>query len=405
MGKRKRADIYDLDFLAAQLENARSGRGFEAFAYEEVKVILQTAFPFSDKIPDAQRGTVLDEGVRNAAGSEKIDKKTLTSCIRKAEQKLLKSKPFDAVLVTSVSLMPQRPFRTRRITAAGVTLYRHMPRHLRAERGRPALKIPEADQVQRGYAAVRVKTKGRSNGEAVDNGLAAFDLRRSYWNYQANKGTFLRFFTGPTPPINNYRLGRVHTLHALDGSSLAEGHWFEPSFHEAQGPQVSTAVWRELLETERHIARRMSTHPYRHAMEKVFLRYTRALDSADFESVFLKLWGVMEHLTGATGQNYDDVVKRASFLFHDRELARHLLEHLRDQRNAIIHDEGTDTDLERLAVQAKRVVEVLMRYHLNVGKQYESVAEAATLLAQPHNRPDLDARIKLARSAIRFLGV
>ena len=138
-----------------------------------------------------------------------------------------------------------------------------------------------------------------------------------------------------------------------------------------------------LGDAERRIVRRMNKHPYREALERVFLRYTRALDSADFESVFLKLWSLMEHLTDAAGQNYDDVVKRALFLFSDRKLTRQLLEHLRDQRNAIVHDEGTDTDVERLAFQAKRIVEALMRFHLNTGRHYESIAEAATILSQP----------------------
>lgn len=405
MAKRKRVDIYDLAFLAAQLEDARRGGGFEAFSYEEIKVILQTAFPFSPKIPDTQRGSVLDEGIHNAAESGKIDEKTLKSGVRKAEQKLLNTKPFAAVLVTSVSLMPPPPFRARTIAAAGVTLYRQMPNRFRTERGRSALRIPEADQFQREYAAVKVKATGRSNNEAFEDGLAAFDLRRSYWNYQMNRKKLLRLFGGVVEPVNRYRLGRVHTLHALDGSSLVEGHWFEPSFHEVGRSQISTSVWTELLDAERRIVRRMNKHPYREALERVFLRYTRALDSADFESVFLKLWSLMEHLTDAAGQNYDEVVKRALFLFSDRKLTRQLLEHLRDQRNAIVHDEGTDTDVERLAFQAKRIVEALMRFHLNTGRHYESIAEAATILSQPCSRVGLDARIKLSRAAIRFLGV
>ena len=404
MGKRDRNNTYDLSFLASQVERARRGTGFEAFAFEEIRTILQTAFPFSESVPEGERGRILDEGLSQVVKGDTVTKRKLERAIRKAEQEYLKREPFHAILVTSVSLFPPLKVKRRRLASGSIIISRTMPEKYRLERARTELRIPTPDQVQKDYPVVIVRVTGTSNHEAFEKALWSLDLRRSFWNYHSNSRTLMRMFA-VAEPINRHRLGRVHTLHSPSGASLVNSHWYEPTFKAATWHPLTAADWTALMKAELRLQRRLSSHPYQSVIENALVRYSRALDSVDFESAFLKLWGLMEHLTDAGAQNYDMVVKRVLFLFRDRDFTRHLVEHLRDQRNSIVHDGGTETDTERLAFQAKRIVEILLHFHMYFGRRCSSFSEAATFLGQPTSRAALDQRVKTARTAIRFLGV
>jgi hypothetical protein len=404
MARRERKSKYDLGLLASHLERSRRGAGLEAFAYEEIRTILLTAFPFSGSVPDGQKGRILDDGLAQVAKSGKITKQKLEQAIRRAEQKYQRLKPFPAVLVASVSLFPPLAVRNRRVASGKITISRTMPKKYRLERERSELRVPAPDQVQTDYAVVRVKATGRSNPEAFENALWFLDLRRSYWNFHTNRRTLLRM-SAVAEPINRYRLGRVHTLHKPTGESLVSAYWYEPTFKAVTRKRLTNSEWRGLTSAEMRLQRCLNAHPYRRVVEDALVRYCRALDTADFESAFLKLWSLMEHLTDAGAQNYDTVVNRVLFLFSDRDFTRNLVEHLRDQRNSIIHDSGTETDTERLTFQAKRFVEVLLRFHLYFGRRYNSLPEAGAFLGQPTTKDALERRIRRARQAIRFLAV
>jgi hypothetical protein len=126
------------------------------------------------------------------------------------------------------------------------------------------------------------------------------------------------------------------------------------------------------------------------------------LDIPDFESSYLKLWSVLEFLTGTVNGRNEDLIRRCTFFFNERDLARQVLEHLRDRRNAHIHAGTESYQLESLVFQLKRFVERLLVFHLRNGKNFLSIADAGNYLDLPTDPDTLRQRIARSKMALRF---
>lgn len=152
----------------------------------------------------------------------------------------------------------------------------------------------------------------------------------------------------------------------------------------------------------RNISRRLRRHPYGADLRRAMVRYARALDSPDDEATFLKLWSLAETLTHTGGSQYDVTIRRIQFLFDDRTLAKHLLEHLRQQRNQSVHGDTVKEDSRVLVYQAKGYVEALIDFHAGVGRRLASMEEAALMMDLPSEVSILRRRIGLLNRAIRY---
>jgi hypothetical protein len=97
--------------------------------------------------------------------------------------------------------------------------------------------------------------------------------------------------------VNQIRLGRVHTVHEPSGRLAFQGFYV----------QTGAALDRTTLTSERHfnIARdaerktrrfllRIRSETYRQEMKQALVRYTRALDGGDHDSVLLRFWSLLE---------------------------------------------------------------------------------------------------------------
>ena len=359
----RRKNPYDLSFLAAALEKARRGTGFDAFEYHEMEAILHSVLAISDKVPRSQRSRMIAEAIGHASQAGAVTAERLTTGVRLAERQFLGTKPFKAVLVVPVSISLPPPVHQKTLFRGQVTIARWIPAAFREARASSSLRIPEGDRQHDGYSWFLARYRGRSTREAYEVTLHHIDLARAFWNYQLNRSTLMRSFIGSQQPINDIRLGRAHTLHAPGGKSLIAGYWDEPSFVQRRNTNISAADWHSIDVAARRLGSRLLHHPYRHALQRAFVRYVRALDTIDFEAGFIKLWAVLEMLTATSNAQYDTTVKRALFLFEERELMRHVLQHLRDQRNMSVHDDAGLDFSQTYVFQLKRCVEQLIAFH------------------------------------------
>ena len=104
--------------------------------------------------------------------------------------------------------------------------------------------------------------------------------------------------------------------------------------------------------------------PYCSDIEGALIRYVRALDSADLNDTFLRLWSLLEYLTDSGHDPYKVATRRAAFMFADRERSMLVLTHLTNHRNRFVHA-GSDTDeIESLVFLLKRYVDCLLIFHL-----------------------------------------
>lgn len=393
---------FDLSFLAGELESARVNSGFEFFHLQEVTAVLQSAFPFVPEIPRNERGRILNRALALLPVG-RITSQSLDQAIRRAEREFITSPTIHATLVTAISIQTPAAGGNLLARRRTIRISRVLPSRFLRERSSAEARVPEEDVQPRAYSMVRVRTGGRSIGEAFERGLRELDLVRATWNLDRNRRTLAQLGPGAMEPVNEVRLGRVHTLHSRDGALLQHGHWFEPTYMPRQSTAVSAAQWSRMSDGYRRVSGLLARHPYRNALEEGLVRYCRALDSADFEGVLLKLWSVLEFLSDSGGDNYDVMIRRAIFLFQDRRLTRQVLEHLRDQRNLAVHGENGSEHLRSFVLQLKRFVEQFFAYHFGIGRRVGSLSESAALLDLSADPAVLRRQIELRRRALRFI--
>lgn len=150
---------------------------------------------------------------------------------------------------------------------------------------------------------------------------------------------------------------------------------------------------------ERKVRSMRSHHPYARIIDAALRRYARCLDGAKPDMVLVDLWGLLELLTGTERMRYDDTVDRAAFLWPNRDFHKAVLEHLRLWRNRIVHSSESAYEMETLVFQLKRYVETLVWFHIHDGRECGGFDDACRVLAQPHLRRDLNAKLRLLRQA------
>jgi hypothetical protein len=303
----------------------------------------------------------------------------------------------------SVRAWPWRLPERVRIDDATITFARQLPK--RFDRSSLAKNFPDTfrDPDPSDFASVRIRLSARSTDEAGEAAFDAIDLLRGIWNFNLNRPTISRWFTGRPHPVNLIRLGPVHTLHQPDGALAQQTFWYDPFYTPGEPARISDDKWTYIFTNTAAIRRRLAALPYSAAIRDVFIRYTRALDSSDFEKAFLKLWNLLETLTDtAAGESYDKTIRRALYIWRDAEWEGAVLHHLRTCRNASVHS-GYSTDrAEKYVYQLKRYVEELIIFHLTARPVFGTIRVMAEYFELPRDPDTLRKKIALFERALRF---
>jgi len=110
----------------------------------------------------------------------------------------------------------------------------------------------------------------------------------------------------------------------------------------------------------------------------------------------------LELLTKVGHDKYDETIRRASFMFENREYYRQILKHLRDWRNRIVHGSDETNEIRAHVYQLKLFVEQAIIFHLN--PRFTSLNEAWNFLDLPDRKKALDREIELRKAALKYLG-
>jgi len=388
----------NLDLLASRLESIKApGGGFEAFEYERVSVLLDSAVAFAEGIPQSVGRALVANAIR-AAGTKTITAAALREALGRAESQYLAKPRASRVILSTVSLAHGRLMRVVTLSDAVLRFFPKKPR--RYDRAPFAARFRELGVREPSeYSWVAIKVTARSPEEAYNRGVEALDFARGVWNYLLNRGHHLRLSFGAKRPVNRVVAGPVQTVHDSLGRLDGDLFYYEPLYHPANAFDLAQILPR-LQKADVRLRRQLARHPYGDQLKPVFVRYARALDGIDFDGSFLKLWGLLEYLTHTVGRRYDDTVSRALWLFEDRPFHREILEHLREYRNERVHfDRGRDT-IEVFVYQLKGYVEALIFYHVRHGARFGSCTDAAEALALPAEESDLKANITRYRRVL-----
>jgi len=258
--------------------------------------------------------------------------------------------------------------------------------------------VPQAPS---SYTRVVISIKAKSPAAAFHKAMRSLDLQRAIWCLLGNSRMQITFGAPSLKPINAIRLGGHHTLHRTDGKEARDEIWFEPGYVETSLFGFSKpAVVRK---NSKWALRRLTQSPYKDQIISALIRYVRALDETDANTAFLRLWSAIESLTTPEVADYDKLVRRCSFLFHESVFHRQMLEHLREYRNDSVHSGEYSDHARTLCFQLQLYFSTLIWFHIRNANFFTSLSEANQFLDTPPDKGVINRQLGLARKAIKFL--
>jgi hypothetical protein len=256
------------------------------------------------------------------------------------------------------------------------------------------------------YKLVKVSTVGRSEYEAIEKALNALNILRGIWSLFATKGAW-SINSGVTirKPLGIFYTGPFHTLHHPNGKPVNENmYWYDPDFTEDQIIFQDIERLKQIDKKRKWAMRKLMHLEYRKELESLLIRYVEALDQPNTDIAFLQMWSILEKITNTVGSNYDETIKRTTWLYtgEDCLLAKNVLESLRYRRNHYVHSGKTDNqESDQIAYLIKSFIDPhlfrLIANKINV----RSIEEYGDFLSLPTDIATLKKNKKMIGKALR----
>jgi len=196
--------------------------------------------------------------------------------------------------------------------------------------------------------------------------------------------------------------GPIHTIHVPNGKAATDEYWFEPEFDARVNGVALENNYLKVKKFESWARKQLQLCPYGMRIEKLIIRYTRALDERNLTNAFLRIWSLLEELTATQMLNHKLTVRRAARLFQNHEYAQLVLNNLRSFRNRIVHESHETDQAEGLLYEAKSYVETMLRFLLKYHRTFSSLEELGKFLDLPINRDALRTGLRYRRFALEL---
>lgn len=306
-----------LEKLDSQRTNSPHGRmAISGMAYEELLPALHTMMQLSKPVDGVNVQSILFKALLRAPvpltsdgfleSANDLLKEFLS--VREVEYRVL------TTLSVSCSTIPS----TVRIDGVKIDFLKgDFPRKYQGRSDLIKMSDGSDSDAPMNFTRVVISVKAKSPAAAIHKGLRALDLQRALWCLFWNFAFEINIGRRIDTPINVIRLGEHHTVHLANGAAAGQTVWYEPNFSAAKVFSVKspTTVHKNCV-TQRL---RLKKAAYSEKLSAALLRYVRALDERDMNSAFLRLWSVLETLTGDGAADHEKLVQRCSFLFKDRD--------------------------------------------------------------------------------------
>jgi Apea-like HEPN len=208
---------------------------------------------------------------------------------------------------------------------------------------------------------------------------------------------------GEWNPINTIMLGGMHSLHLSNGELAENFCWCEPAYRKIRASTFSQNLLTNHTLSITWAYDQLTKVPYRRTLKESLIRYVRAFDENDNNTVILKGWGAIEKVVVAGEKNCDLVSKRCSYLFEDREYHKQIIEHLREYRNASVHAGEYLNDVKTHCYQLQYYFLKLISFYLSNAEVFTSIEEANSFLDLPNDISKLHREKELLEKAIKFM--
>jgi hypothetical protein len=369
---------------------------YTSYLYDDCVEVLLAALDYRSTIPEDTVRGFLRRSLAEALKKKPVSHDLIVRAVSRMETEYiaLPLKPF--TLFGSISITSQRHI--SQIDYRGHTIFFGKDVPPDVSKREPEFKRIFLQAEQREfpprYLRYAISTIGRSDSEAGNVALDVMDYHRALWNLPLNSSLGWRHSTR-REPINKIMLGPLHVLFTEDFGLVEDKWWHELGQSHPVKPYDISNIWNRLKSFERRVFKKLNSSSLRQFFLKALVRYVRALDGQDYESVYLKLWSLLEYLTQTGHEKYDVTIRRASFLWKDHAFHRQVLNVLRDARNVAVHlDQFSGSRGEAYIYQLKRYVEDLLIFLLSNCEKFKSLDEVKDLLDLP---PDSDLLIRKQR--------
>jgi len=400
-----------LDAIGTPANTSGGGIQWPGFATQRFQVVLRSAVivldPDGDEINETDAWTIVWSAVtallKKEGGGKPIQaSKLLQEADRKAAEFFRKPENVYVMVTTlSVKDLPALRVDVRGSIISGLrSRGKRYPYPEVVSNAYP--RIAEKAAKYKGKC-VKITTKGRTMFEAANNSMANLGLLRGLWTLFIQYGAWSLSFGGAREKrLGVIHAGPIHTLHNPDGSLVADLFWYEASFESPFDLYVPSDGWAKIEKHRRWAMRRLKSLPYRRDLEDLLVRYAAALDQADLDLAFIKLWSILEKLTDTVGANYEETVRRAVWVYDEPQLAAEMLGAMRTHRNRLVHSSQSADQRDQVAYMVKSFVEPHLLRLLRNDFQVSSLEEYGRLLALPSNLTELKKQQQRLGRAVRF---
>jgi hypothetical protein len=352
-------------------------------------------------VPQRQRYELLRTTVKELIVAGRLTPETVQEAYIQRQRQYLKQRPRRYVLVSSLSIPYVNSYQRIQWNGASISFSWKHPRKYRhpdwiAEQGGPPDRVPME------FTAVRVAVNARCEWSASENALRQLNLVRACWNLDHNRRWWQRMRGTSERPINRVLTGPVHTLHFPDGSLASDSYWSPPSPPPARSRSIRSE-YVGMKKMEARVRRACENEKLADLITVGLIRYGEALDETTQEAAFLRLWGVLEHLTLTTGKEtrHTDTVERASVLVaSDRRYDAAVLDYLRESRNQLVHHGAGVEPFGVALAQLAKYVEGVLLYLIANSRAFDSEDMLREYLQLPSDPEKLRLGIDLRRFAL-----
>ena len=387
---------FKLDLLMGELaKGSRPSRQgtvtFSGWTYEHWTPVIVSAVEFPRALSALGQHRVVHEALMAAAKKGALDEKGLIAELRAATHSYIRQKQRPYVIASQIAVQVADRS-VSRLKRATVTLTARLPARFRAQHEGIANRDPGRTQAPIGAAWVRTTVRARDPHEAVELGSRELDFLRGIWLLAYTRGRFSLSF-GVHPPLNPFVLGPAYSVHHRDGSLAHDSPWWEHGYHRPGRIEPVARHWTNVRKLEARFRGYLRRIGYAPIIEDAVRRYARALDSTEWDTVFVKLWSILEGLTVTGHSSYDVTIRRASLIYRDRDARVQVLRHLREYRNRVVHRDETRQDNLTAVQQLKDVIEDMLVFHVFRKRVFRTVEEVARFLDLPPDRALLRAAV------------
>ncbi|MEP7703453.1 hypothetical protein [Paraglaciecola sp. 25GB23A] len=365
--------------------------------------VIADMFNFNKQVPEYLKKRLLRTAFDKIKKDGNVNLSNLQKHISIEEQSYI-IKPIEKFhLVTSISIGQDVKFPVINIDGVRISISPLLPKKYTSARKKIIKTITgsEFDVGGLNNQFVVVTTFGKTINEAVDSALDKLDLIRAIWNFFFNLNQTWRISFDQHKSVNKTKLGQYHSIHNSNGSLASETWWYEPSFSQSNSGHISENTYEIALKSFLSTLVKFKKLKYKSELEKYLINYVRALDSDDLHSSFLKLWVVLEQITGTTFK--DKKIGRAARIYSNFGFSLEIINYLRNFRDKAVHHNSSSQDIETILYHLKSIVEDHLSRLLGNKYNFESVNDFREFWDLPMSLDQIEKNQKEHKTKIKRL--